>query len=376
MKIDLDELLSKPFNKIVLADPEKDAPYKKIVVKRLSGGKTLYQAEKFTKTQAFHENFDDLKSFVTANISFYRNLYAWGDESFSATVRKGIVVACKKVANVETNPQTHNRTKNYPIPEGSDMPIFYKLGIFTKDNKVVQSMQDKFKQINRYIEMLSDVLHDYKEGDEIYVVDYCSGKSYLSFAVYHYLQNVKKLKVTLDGIDLKADVIKKCSDLAKEYGYDGMSFYAMDIKEFKPKKDIDLTISLHACDVATDYVLYSAVKSNAKRIFAVPCCQHECAKSINTAYEPLLTNYGILTERLSAMITDSVRCALLELNGYKTELLEFVDLTDSPKNLLIRAVKTHRPKAFLEMKKAELNDLLTRTGARLTAVELLTPKDE
>ena len=186
---------------------------------------------------------------------------------------------------------------------------------------------------------------------------------------------MKKLKVELDGVDLKADVMEKCAKLAKDYGYGGMDFYAMDIKDFKPKRTPDLVISLHACDVATDYVLYSAVTSGAKRIFAAPCCQHECAKTLSYNYEPLLSSYGILTERASALITDAVRCALLEINGYKTDLMEFVDITDSPKNLLIRAVKTPRPASLVKLKKAELASLLDRTDAHLTAVDLLLPKE-
>ena len=373
MKIEAKEFFIRKFNKIILAEPTPCATYKKIVVRSLVNSQKAYQAEQYSAKQVFHSNFDDVIEFMEKQIACYRSVYAFGEESFALTVRNGIIVSAKKIA-AEVEATEHNRKKNYPINEGDDMPIFVKLGVFTKENKVVSSMQDKFKQINRYIEILNDVLKDYNEGDEIYIVDYCSGKSYLSFAVYHYLTNVKKLNVRLDGIDLKAEVIENCSRLAKQYGYDKMRFYAMDIKDFVPEREIDLVISLHACDVATDYVLYSAVKNNAKRIFSVPCCQHECAKTLSYDYEPLLSCYGILNERIAALLTDSVRCALLEINGYKTDLMEFVDITDSPKNLLIRAVKKPRPAALIKQKRAELDDLLSRTHAHLTAVDLLYPK--
>ena len=374
MKVEIKDFFQKEFNKIVLAQPVKEATYKKIVVKRLIDSSKRYQAERFTDKQAFHVNFDDLLSFLEENAALYRSIYAWGEESYSLTVRNGIIVSYKKIEG-EAKAVTHNREKKYPVNEGEDVPVFKELGIFTKEGKIVRTMYDKFKQINRYLEMLDDVLRDFKEGDEVYVVDYCSGKSYLSFAVYYHLTENKKLKVELDGVDLKADVMEKCSSLAKEYGYKGMSFYAMDIRDFTPKREPDLVISLHACDVATDYALYSAVNAGAKRIFAAPCCQHECAKTLSYNYEPLLSSYGILTERVSAIITDAVRCALLEINGYKTDLLEFVDITDSPKNLLIRGIKTPRPASLVKLKKAELASLLDRTEARLTAVDLLLPKD-
>lgn len=374
MKIDVKEFFQKEFNKIVFAEATSDATYKKIVVKRLIGANKKYQAERFTDKQAFHVNFDDIISYVEENLSFYRSVYAWGDESYSLTVRNGVIVSAKKIEG-EAKAVTHNREKVYPINEGDDAPVFIELGIFTKERKVVRSMYDKFKQINRYLEMLADVLQDFKAGDDIYVIDYCSGKSYLSFAVYYYLTKQRGLKVTLDGIDLKADVMEKCARLAKEYGYDGMNFYALDIKDFEPKKTPDLVISLHACDIATDYALYSAVKAGAQRIFAAPCCHHECAKTISYNYEPLLSSYGILTERVSALITDAVRCALLEINGYKTDLMEFVDITDSPKNLLIRAVKAPRPASLIKLKKAELASIIDRTDAHFTAVDLLLPKE-
>ena len=377
MKLSLETILKGEYVKIVLSDPQKNSPYKKIVLKRLSGAKIRFQAEQYTATQVFHRNLDGAESYLAEQVLYFKSMYVWGKESYALRLSNGALLSAKRVDSPQgIAPQTHDRKKEYPIMEGEDMPIFVKLGIFTQENKVVRTKQDKFKQINRYIQMLEDVLKEFNEGDEINVVDYCCGKSYLSFAVYHYLTYTRKLKVSLTGIDLKTEVIENCAALAKEYGYDGMTFYAMDIKDYTPPKEVDLVISLHACDVATDYVLYSAIQAGAKRIFAVPCCQHECAKTLSASYEPLLAHYGILSERMAAMITDGVRAALLELNGYKTDCMEFVDITDSPKNLLLRAVKTHRPASLLKQKRRELQSLLDRTQTHLTAVDLLLPKDE
>lgn len=232
-------------------------------------------------------------------------------------------------------------------------------------------MHDKFKQINRYLELLSDIIKEYKENDDIHIVDFGCGKSYLSFAVYYYLSVIKKLNVFLTGIDLKKEVVEDCKKLAEEYGYSGMDFFAMDIKDFVPKQKIDLVISLHACDIATDFVIHQAVKAGAKHIFSVPCCQKEVNKNIANSYEPILFRYGIIQERVSALITDAIRATVLELNGYKTDISEFVDLTDSPKNLLIRASLAAHSPSYLKKKREELNDLLVRVDAIPMIVKLL-----
>lgn len=371
LMITLSELLKNEYSKIVLSNPVKGALYKKIVVKSLVGAKTKYQAEQYTQTQVMHCNLDDVEEFVVSNAPFFKEIYLFGEVSFSAFLKNGNVTLAKKIKNETASPSTHNKEKNYIIKEGMNLEIFVKLGIFTKDYKVVQSKQDKFRQINRYLEMLDDILKDYHDGDNISIVDFGCGKSYLSFAVYYYLTEIKKLNVKMTGVDLKSDVISNCERLAKEYGYDGMNFIAGNINDFKADGDIDLVISLHACDVATDYVLKQAVENNAKHIFSVPCCQHEVNKQISHDYEPLILRYGILQERVSAIITDAVRCTLLELNNYKVDLLEFVDLSDSPKNLLIRASKANHAPSYLRKKREELNDLLQRASVEPTCFKLL-----
>lgn len=370
----LDDLLQNEFNKIVLSKPLKDSEYKKIVINRLKNSKTTFQAEQYTKTQVVHRNFDDLLAFVKEQAVFFKEAYFFGEVSYSAFLKDGELTFCKKINETKTEAKDHNKDKNYVIPDGTPIPIFVKIGIFTKEYKVVRTMQDKFRQINRYIELLRDCIGDYSPDDEIYVVDFGCGKSYLSFAVYYYLTEIKKLKVTFDCYDLKKDVIEECSLLATQYGYSGMFFYADDIKNFVPKKSVDLVISLHACDIATDYVLKQAVESNAKYIFSVPCCQKEINSKISVDYDRLLFRYGIIKERISALITDSIRATELELHDYKTDILEFVDLSDSPKNLLIRAKKSSHSPSYKKLKQNELNELIDKLGFTPKIVELFDNK--
>lgn len=371
----LTELLQQEYYKITLSRPEKGYSYKKICIKRLKDASFLYQAEKYTETQVLHENFNEPTPFVLEYVKHFKEINFIGEISYSAKLVNGEVVACFNAGKGVQTAVAHNREKVYPLPEGDEIPAFVKIGIFTKDYKIVSSKQDKFRQINRFIQMISDVIKGYNEGDEIFVVDYCSGKSYLSFAVYHYLVNTLKLKVKMTCIDLKEDVINKCREFAKECGYSGMEFIYGDIRDYTPDRQIDIVISLHACDIATDYVLSAAVKNKAKNILSAPCCQHELNNAISESYSPLLTRYGILKERLSAMITDTVRCTLLELNNYKVELLEFVDITHSPKNLLIRASACKHSSAYKRLKREELDKLLKELGCELTAVKLLYPEE-
>lgn len=367
----LDQLLKIEYNKVVLSKPTKDSLYKKIVIKRLCDSKSLYQAEQYTDTQVTHTNFDILDDYLKKVCVYFKEMHLFGDESFSTFLKNGEVSFCKRIDVDKQSPVTHNKEKNYLIPEGTPIPIFVKIGIFTKEYKVVASMRDKFRQINRYLELLDDCLHGYKENDSIYIADFGCGKSYLSFAVYYYLTVIKKLAVTLEGVDLKESVINDCSRLANEYGYHGMHFYCKNIIDYKPIRQPDLIISLHACDIATDYVLKQAVESNAKYIFSVPCCQKEVNKQISLEFEPISLRYGIIKERISALITDSIRATVLELYGYKTDVLEFVDLSDSPKNLLIRAKKANHSPSYLKAKKLELEQLIQKADISPTILKLL-----
>lgn len=331
-----------PLKTVISKPSKKDAAYKKIIIEYKE---KYYQVAKYTEKQVFHENLniDEIINFCEITLQDdYRQLNSWTDtyEHMLMLSKKGKPLYKKKqLSTVCTHIcSQHNRQKNYIIQEGSDVPPLIDMGIFTKEGKVVRSMYDKFKQINRFIEIIDDAVKDFKK-ETLNIIDFGCGKSYLTFVVYYYFTVLKNKKVNIIGLDLKEDVIKKCNASAKKYGYEGLKFQLGDINGYKCDFDVDIVITLHACDTATDYALFNAISWNAKMIFSVPCCQHELNSQINTDNFSLFTNYGIIQERFSALTTDAIRGNLLEACGYKTQLLEFVDFAHTPKNILIRAVK-------------------------------------
>ena len=238
-----------------------------------------------------------------------------------------------------TKDLSHNRKKQYILEEGEVVPFLVDLNVMSKDGKILKPKYDKFKQINRFLEFIRDVVEYLPKDRKSTIIDFGCGKSYLTFAMYYYLKEKLGLDIRIIGLDLKKDVIAKCNETAKKYGYDGLRFELGDINGYQTPFEVDMVVTLHACDVATDFALYNAINWKAGMIFSVPCCQHELNKQMKTEDFALLTRYGIIKERFAALTTDAIRANLLEYCGYRTQMLEFIDFEQTPKNLLIRAVR-------------------------------------
>lgn len=358
-------------------------PYKRIKIKTgsSSSGASFY-AEFFTDTQVFHKTFskEELDSFIEQNagINFKSCIKKFSDKEVTLLANKKgkITVLEKKLSPAKMNylpalssqdsllknNLTHNRIKNYIIPEGTPVPFLIRLGVMTPEGKIVNSKYDKFKQINRFLEYINDILPSVLEQKKcedypLQIADFGCGKSYLTFAVHYYLTQIKKIDCKIIGLDLKEDVIEYCNSLAKEFDCSGLIFKTGDISKYSDSEkehNPDIVITLHACDTATDYALKYAVLKNAKAILSVPCCQHEINMQLeqnkreleNTdaeIFKPLL-KYGLIRERVSALITDSLRAEYLESTGYKVDVMEFIDMSHTPKNILLRAVRKNQKK--------------------------------
>lgn len=330
--------------KIVISKPiSKSDTFLKVTVEKKANEN--YQIARYTDKQVFHENVD-VNNIVNMCYQIIKDHFlqvnGWTrdkeyfiliSKSGQCTYRQRMKTSSGPVINID-----HNRKKSYLLEEGLKIAPLIDMGIFTEDGKIINSMYDKYKQINRFLEILDDEIGE-RQFKKLNVIDFGCGKSYLTFIVYYYLTEIKKIDARIIGLDLKSDVIEKCNCAAKKYGYSGLSFELGDINGFKAPFSVDLVITLHACDTATDYALYNAINWNAKMIFSVPCCQHELNKQIQTQNFSILTRYGIVKERFAALATDAIRGNLLEVCGYKTQLLEFIDFAHTPKNILIRAIK-------------------------------------
>ncbi len=377
LKKAIKEISEQEIIKVVISNKiNKETEYNKInIILKEKNNKEYYQIEKFTDKQVFHENIDksQLEEKITELMASYKQLGAWStNNSFDLKIsKKGkVFLGKKKSDNLNLINKSHNKEKNYILKEGMKIQPLIDLGVFTKEGKVVNSMYDKYKQINRFVEIIDDEIkkNDYKE---LTILDFGCGKSYLTFVLYYYFVEIKKINVKMIGLDLKKDVIKKCNDIAKRYGYDNLTFELGDINGFKYNNKVDMVITLHACDTATDYALYNAIKWNSKMIFSVPCCQHEFNSQIKSDSLSILTKYGIVKERVSALMTDASRANLLEAAGYKTQLLEFIDISHSPKNILIRASKGNISKDKREKSLNEVKSLINEFKFNPTLYNLL-----
>ncbi len=237
---------------------------------------------------------------------------------------------------------SHNRKKQYILEEGTPYPFLVRLGVQTPDGKVKAAKYDKFKQINRFVELIEDTIPHLPKDKTLHIIDFGSGKSYLTFALYYYLKEMRQLDIRITGLDLKKEVIEHCSLIARDLQYDDLSFEYGDISDYTGTDDIDMVVTLHACDVATDLALARAAKWNARVILSVPCCQHELFNQMDAPHLEIMTKHGLIKERFAALATDSMRAALLELIGYDTQLLEFIDMEHTAKNILIRAYRTNK----------------------------------
>lgn len=329
--------------RIILSKPVKGCAYRRV---EITQKEAYYQIASYTEKQVFHENIPAeelsarLQSLLGAQFLQLNGWDAAYESQLMISSKGKVTLKRKKRADAAptTGAQEHNRKKQYLLEEGTVIPPLADMGVFTAEGKIVRTMYDKYRQINRFLELIDDEVKN-RSLTHLNIIDFGCGKSYLTFVLYYYLTQVRKITVQMVGLDLKEDVIRKCNETAKKYGYEGLRFELGDINGYQCDFDVDMVVTLHACDTATDYALFNAICWNAKMIFSVPCCQHELNSQMQAEKLSLYTRYGIIQERMAALTTDAIRGNLLECCGYKTQLLEFVDFAHTPKNILIRAVK-------------------------------------
>lgn len=332
---------------IISGKRSKDAEVDKVKIRPVKIKENLeFQITQYVGKKVLHSNLsgEEAVSFVMIKLEkdFKQCQVETVDSDISALVsKKGKVTISRKNKKtpVKQNDLSHNRAKKYLLEPGKPVDFLIDLGVMTNEGKIVNSKYDKFRQINRFLEFINDILPELDKNKELTIIDFGCGKSYLTFAMYYFLKELNGYDINVIGLDLKADVIENCNQLAKKYGYEKLEFIMGDIADFSGTDKADMVVTLHACDTATDFALEKAVKWGAKVIMSVPCCQHEVNAQISSKeLEPIL-KYGILKERFSAIVTDAIRAEILESNGYDTQILEFIDMEHTPKNLLIRGVK-------------------------------------
>lgn len=345
----LEEIIDEKLVQAVLSN-SRDAAYGdklKIRPVMLKDG-LRFQSVRYVGKQVFHQNHDARETGRLIEESlrdrFRQCEITSRDKSVTVLVsKKGkMTVKTRQIVCDAPGDLSHNREKEYILKEGCPVDFLVGLGVQTPDGRIVKNKYDKFRQINRYLEFIRDVLDQLPGEGMIHVIDFGCGKSYLTFAMYYYLHVLQGRDIHITGLDLKADVIRRCNELALRCGYEQLRFQVGDISSYAGERKVDMVVSLHACDTATDYALQKAVDWGAKVILAVPCCQREINGQIHCESLAPLLRYGIIKERMSALITDAIRANLLEQQGYETQILEFIDMEHTPKNLLIRAVKKSR----------------------------------
>ena len=349
--------------------------YQKVKITAQSGAEgTFWFAEFFTEKQVFHRHFSEseLNAFLAANAGKSFKNCVEKTESEEITIlanKKGKITRLTKKLNIKLKAPGNNslssdkKKKNYILQEGKAIPFLVLLGVMNSEGKVIASKYDKFRQINRFLEFVNDIIdevielkkrdnpsEDDSKNQPVRIADFGCGKSYLTFAVHYLLTEIRKIKCEIEGLDLKKDVIAYCNEITGKLGLKNLIFHTGNISDYSGRSEPDIVITLHACDTATDFALKYAVSRNAKAILSVPCCQHQINSQLqklssekkaeikNSSLAPLL-KYGLIRERFSALLTDSLRGEWLENQGYSVQLMEFIDMEGTPKNILIRAVK-------------------------------------
>ena len=347
----LKESLTIDFLAATLSNPKDKGAVKKVKVRPiLKKDVLLFQCEEHRNNQVFHENYEAEKAveILAAYMEQFKQM-----QLETKKLRANVLVSKKGKITIQKKQQSgctkevdlaHNRTKKYILQEGTAVPFLQDLGVMTADGKIVRTKFDKFRQINRFLEFIEDILPQLAKDREVTILDFGCGKSYLTFAMYYYLHELQKYDVRIIGLDLKTDVIRHCNELGEKYGYKKLKFLEGNIADYTGVDEVDMVVTLHACDTATDFALDKAVGWNAKVILSVPCCQHELNGQMkNEILEPVF-KYGLIKERMAALVTDAIRAEYLESCGYDAQILEFIDMEHTPKNILIRAVKTGKKK--------------------------------
>lgn len=351
----LQQNLNMDFLGATLSNPRQKDGAKKVKVRPiLKKEKLLFQCETHKNNQVFHDNYEiaEAVDVLTQLMESFRQMQLETKKSrYTVLVsKKGKATIQKKqqAGSVKEVDMSHNRSKKYILQEGTVVPFLQELGVMTADGKIVKTKFDKFRQVNRFLEFIEDILPQLDREREITILDFGCGKSYLTFAMYYYLHELKQYDVRIIGLDLKTEVIKHCNALAERYGYEKLKFLEGNIADYTGASEVDMVVTLHACDTATDFALDKAVGWNAKVILSVPCCQHELNGQMESELLAPIFKYGLIKERMAALLTDAMRAEYLEGCGYDVQILEFIDMEHTPKNILIRAVKTGKKKGNQE----------------------------
>ena len=347
----LDQSLNIDFLGATLSNPKEKGGVQKVKVRPILKKDTLlFQCEEHKNNQVFHNNYEASQAVdILAHYMQQFKQMQMETKQYRYTVlvsKKGKVTIQKKQQTgcVKQVDLSHNRNKQYILQEGTVVPFLQDLGVMTSEGKIVRAKFDKFRQINRFLEFIEDILPQLDKNKEVTILDFGCGKSYLTFAMYYYLHEMKKYDVRIIGLDLKTDVIRHCNELSEKYGYEKLKFLEGNIADYTGVDEVDMVVTLHACDTATDFALDKAVGWNAQVILSVPCCQHELNGQIKNDLLAPVFKYGLIKERIAALITDAMRAEYLESKGYDVQILEFIDMEHTPKNILIRAVKTGKKK--------------------------------